>query len=317
MSVSSPLFPMSTDLVGPSAIANCANLLVLGSYEYVNFDAVHHWLSLIPSQKLTLISKFGIGHIVLKSATCPTEIIKWWGTKKPPDLLINRALVFWDGHDQHILSCLTHLHTLNIPLTIIGSDANPVDPAQLTHATLTHKDIMTPPDTESTATLPTEPSVQSGRAPARRPQMIVDAPVDANAHKSARVRLYIELPRDTFDAYSDQASLTDHKSIEKVLSDRLRSTVDYTSGRALYFNDAQRADLERITGGHMFKSPEEAINRLQTMVAIKINDVTIEVSGNLLMRASSRAKSMRQTLEQYLKREVLSGLRKATGLDPY
>jgi hypothetical protein len=130
------------------------------------------------------------------------------------------------------------------------------------------------------------------------------------------VRLQILLPEDIAEQYDVQARNSGHTA-EKICSDRLRTCVTYTSGRGLYFSDPERSDLERITGGHLISDAATALARIKTTVTLKVGDISIELTDRVLARASSRAKSERKTLEEYVRKEVIQGLERSVGLRPW
>jgi len=281
------------------------SLLVVSAYEYINFTAVSTWLTRISSHSIILTSTLGVGHIISKQSLVPVTKVQWWNSRgRLPVVHASHALIFYDGVDKTVNRSIAHIARLGIPMTVVDSQSNPVDPGPIIRANLTHKDKRMP-DSTSTVTPIAKPRA--------KPPVIVDAPNGTNKH----VRVYVELPAATFNEYQQQADSVGH-SVEKILSDRLRTSVTFTSGRGLYFTDALRAELERITGGHIFNSPEDALQRMKNLVSLKISDdISIEITGTLLTRAASRAKSERKTLDQYLRHYCILGLRKFVGLEPW
>ena len=155
-----------------------------------------------------------------------------------------------------------------------------------------------------------------------RPNVIVDKPLEHEFYgndgskSNTRIRVTISIPEEMYQQYESQAKLA-KITTEKVLSDRLRQCVDHTSGRGLYFTDAQRADIERITGGHLIMSAEQALDKIRTTVNLKVGDINVEITERVLSRCASRARAERKTFENYVKKEVIQGLERSTGLRPW
>jgi len=159
---------------------------------------------------------------------------------------------------------------------------------------------------------PTSPRPVQQRTDVPVPQNIID-----RSDKETVVRCTVTLPEKLVVEYSNQADAA-KRPLEKILSDRLRGCIHHTSGRGLYFNDDQRGRLERITGGHIISSTEDALAKIKTVVAVRIADgITIELSERILTRAASRAKSHRMSTEKWLAKELVEGIEKAVGLRPY
>lgn len=147
------------------------------------------------------------------------------------------------------------------------------------------------------------------------PTVIVDPPAQQH-EKESKVLVKLSLPERIFAQYEDQAKLA-KQNVEKVLADRLRGCVSHISGRGLYFNDEQRAHLERITGGHLINDADAALMRVKTTVELQVGGITIELTDRILQRCASRAKSERKSLEQYVVKEVTQGLERSCGLRPW
>src|SRR4029077_6816401 len=201
------------------------------------------------------------------------------------------AIRFWDGSDKALLPSAGLLKRAGVRMTLVGPAGNTVELLRCC-ATLTNGDKMT-----------------------TTPAVIVDAPAQPH-EKTARVLVKLSIPEDVYSQYDAQSKLV-RQPVEKILSDRLRTCVSHTSGRGLYFNDEQRAHLERITGGHIIQNADVAISKIQVVVQLKVADVTIELTERVLARATARAKSCRKSLAEYVTKEVIEGLERATGLRPW
>jgi hypothetical protein len=144
------------------------------------------------------------------------------------------------------------------------------------------------------------------------PQRVID-----HSDKKVMTRMTVTLPEEMVVAYSEQADLA-KVPLEKLISDRLRGCIAHTSGRGLYFNDNQRAHLERITGGHIIQDANDALAKVRTVVQVRIagESISLELNERILTRAASRAKSCRTTTEKWLAKELLEGIERAVGLRP-
>ena len=100
------------------------------------------------------------------------------------------------------------------------------------------------------------------------------------------------------------------------MAERLRRCVDHSASRAVYFNDAERSELETLTGGHLINTATEALARIRATVTILAGEVEVIVPQDILARAASRAASYRISTEEWLRRELLVGLERATGMRP-
>jgi len=273
-------------------------ILVFASYQYLNYAAALAHLQSLPPANFYVASQMGVGHSLLKNAPShqlSMTPLRWQPTRPNLEVAADSAVLFWDGHDKLHLSSVAILKKASIPLTIIDSDGNPVDLAHFC-ATLTSSNGT---NGDKMAT----------------PTVIVDQPAAPHTRET-NVLVKLSIPAATFAQYEGQAKLAKH-SVEKILSDRLRTCVDHTSGRGLYFNDAQRSHLERITGGHLINDAEMALTYVKTTVEVTVGGVVVELTDRVLQRCASRAKSERKSLEQYVTKEVIQGLERACGLRPW
>lgn len=146
---------------------------------------------------------------------------------------------------------------------------------------------------------------------------IIDQAVDSVRDTfTTKVKVTITLPEAVHTRYEEQAR-AERIPTDKCMADRLRRCVDHTASRSLYFNDTQRADLERITGGHVIQTPDMALTHIRTTCAVRINDIDITLAPKVLQRAEARAKSCRVPVEKWLEREIVQGLERSTGIRPY
>jgi hypothetical protein len=276
-------------MIDTTAPASPARVLVLASYQYLNYEAVLARLAPLAPATFAIASQVGVGHHLLKRADehqLSVTPLRWQPTRPHLAVRADKAILFWDGHDRAMLPSVVMLKRAGVPTTIIDGDGNEVDLAHFC-ATLTNGNAMA------------------------TPTVIVDQPV-----KDTKVLVKLSIPETVYAQYEGQAKLA-KQSVEKMLADRLRTCATYTSGRGLYFTDEQRSHLERMTGGHLINDADAALQKINVTVSLKVSGVVIELNGRVLARATSRAKSTRQSLEQYLQREVILNLEKSVGLRPW
>lgn len=276
-------------------------ILVLISYEYLNIKAVHDSLSKEKDSNFLLGTRVGIGHQLLANHNgYNLEYVNWkpsWSltAKSANTPEVDKALIFWDGQDPLPQTSVRFFEKRAIPFTIVSTDGKVIT-AEAFHGRFKEKDVATP-------------------------QVIVDKAPEPQTYgkpssNETKVRLTITIPESIVSRYESQAKAV-ALPVEKVLSDRLRACVDHTSGRGLYFNDAERSHLERITGGHIIPNTAIALDKIRTVVSLKVDDVTIELSERILARCASRAKSERKSFSDYVKKEVIQGLERVVGLRPW
>jgi hypothetical protein len=284
------------------------NVILLISYEYVNYEVLSTRIAALYPATVHVASKNGLGRVVLNSKTRIKAVpIEWRPNYQKSKLETNfdEALIFWDGNaynrvpgECNLFSSAKFFESHNIPFTVIGPDAKEVAPSTF-YATF-----------------------QGEHKMGTRPNVIVDKPVEQQSYgndgskTNTRIRVTISIPEEMYQQYETQAKLA-KVTVEKVLSDRLRQCVDHTSGRGLYFTDAQRSDIERITGGHLIMSAEQALEKIKTTVNLKVGDINVEVTDRVLARCASRARAERKDFETYVKKEVIQGLERSTGLRPW
>lgn len=129
-------------------------------------------------------------------------------------------------------------------------------------------------------------------------------------------RVEITLSDAVVDAYRELAKRKG-ETLEKILEDRLIACLDYDANRPLYFDDEERNELERLTGGRVISEPREALRRIKNCQSIWITDpeeepVKVQLSPALLSRLLSRA--FRRTREQTLREETVKGLERFCGM---
>jgi hypothetical protein len=278
-------------------------ILVLASYQYLDYPTVLATLTPLAPASFHVASQIGVGHSLLArmgNHQLDVTPLKWQPTRPHLEVRADRAILFWDGHDKQLLPSVVILKKASVPMTIVGPDGKVVDLTQFC-ATLTHSNGNGNGGKVTSTAAPAAPA----------PAVIVDPP-----SKDSKVRIQLHIPEATAILYEAQAKLV-KQPVEKVMSDRLRTCVNHTSGRGLYFNDAQRSELERVTGGHLISDADTALQKIKVVVQLKVGDIEVALTGRVLERAMARAKSERRTLEDYVRKEVIQGLERSTGLRPW
>jgi hypothetical protein len=119
------------------------------------------------------------------------------------------------------------------------------------------------------------------------------------------VSLKLSLPAEVVEKYESQGP------IEKVLAERLTSSVDYTAKKPLYLNDYQRTKLDRLFGRN-FSTPDEVTKAIEKALSVRVEEVPIALNPTLLSRLRSRC--FGKTFEQFLQERVVAGLEEYCGM---
>lgn len=127
------------------------------------------------------------------------------------------------------------------------------------------------------------------------------------------VRTPIDLPEAIYDKYYEQATGL-NREVEDVMAQRLTRCVEQKDN-GLFFNDAQKKRLDRCVG-HNIGDAEGALQRLENLSKIVVDDVVIELDPKLKSRLASRATMRRKDLAKLIRDEVLMGLKRFAGLEP-
>lgn len=129
-----------------------------------------------------------------------------------------------------------------------------------------------------------------------------------------KVLIKLEMSEKLYQEYEEMGGKSG-RSPEEEISERLKRCKEHTANRPLYFNDAERSEMEKLTGGHLAKSPETVLARLRTAMSIVVEDVTITINQRLLQRLSSRV-FRGQTMEGVIAKVVLEALERHAGMRP-
>lgn len=128
-----------------------------------------------------------------------------------------------------------------------------------------------------------------------------------------KVRISVSLPENVVKLYEETAA-KNGRTLEDELAERLKRCRLYTAGRPIYFNDSERNELERITGGHQLKTAQDALEHIRKAITVDVSNVKVEIDGRLMQRVLWRAKAERKTVGEFVTREVLHGIQAACGM---
>jgi hypothetical protein len=143
-----------------------------------------------------------------------------------------------------------------------------------------------------------------------KPQMpIIDALT------GSKVKRMITLPENIDDRILELAA-AEKVSPEQFIVEKIRRHLEHNGTRGLWFNDAQRSELERMTGGHLINSSEDALAKVRTTCMVIVDDVAVVIPTNMKQRIASRAKACRKNVADWITKEVYEGLERACGLRP-
>lgn len=129
----------------------------------------------------------------------------------------------------------------------------------------------------------------------------------------SRTRITIEIPTSLAEHYELRAIERD-RTLEEEIEERLSRCKDHIAIAPLYLNDDHRRALEHAVG-HNFSHPDQLVAMLKNAVTLKVGEVNIELEPRLQQRLKARV-FRGESYEGNLKREVVKGLRRFTGMDP-
>ena len=75
--------------------------------------------------------------------------------------------------------------------------------------------------------------------------------------------------------------------LEELLSHRLTACVTHNSGRPLYFDDAQRQQIEKMIGRNV-SQPSAVIQMIEKLLSFRINGMSITLKPEVLSRLRTR-----------------------------
>lgn len=127
------------------------------------------------------------------------------------------------------------------------------------------------------------------------------------------VRMTLDLPEYVHDQYVLQ-SMETGKEVEDVMALRLLKCAQQKED-GLWFDNSQKKRLDRCVG-HTISNAEGALQRLENLSKITVDDITIELEPRLKQRLASRATMRRKDLTELIRHEVIMGLKRFAGLEP-
>ncbi len=118
--------------------------------------------------------------------------------------------------------------------------------------------------------------------------------------------LSLTLPVDIVELYEEEAK-SKGKTLDEVVIERLFSCRKHNSNRGVYFNDAERSELEKLTGGRIVYEAEDALKRIRNQLSIRLNNTQVTMSPTLLTRLKSRC-SKAMDFKEFLRKQAIEGL---------
>lgn len=135
-----------------------------------------------------------------------------------------------------------------------------------------------------------------------------------HAKTETKIKFQLTLPEELHDQFAARADKNGRK-VEAEIIEHLRRTAEYTSTQPIYFNDEQRARLQKAVG-HLIAGPEDLLSKLGNMISLNVGDISVPLSDRIQVRLKSRV-FRGQTLQQVVTKEVTEALERFTGLRPY
>lgn len=118
--------------------------------------------------------------------------------------------------------------------------------------------------------------------------------------------LSLTLPVDLIELYEEEAKVKDIP-LDKLITERLFSCRKHNSNRGVYFNDADRSELEKLTGGRIVYEAKDALTRIRNQQSIRLGNTQVTLAPTLLTRLKSRC-SKAMDFKEYLRKQAIEGL---------
>lgn len=118
--------------------------------------------------------------------------------------------------------------------------------------------------------------------------------------------LSLTLPVELLELYEEEAR-TKGKTLDEVVTQRLYSCRKHDDNRGVYFNDSQRNELERLTGGRIIREAEDALKRIRNQQSIRLDNTQVTLAPTLLTRLKSRC-SKAMDFKEFLRKQAIEGL---------
>lgn len=100
------------------------------------------------------------------------------------------------------------------------------------------------------------------------------------------VKFTLSIPEHLYDSYAERAA-KHGRTAEDEIALRLKSCLLHVDTTPIYFNDAQRNELSQIAG-RLLKTADDVIGWSRRLASLKVDNVSIPLSDNLLQRLHSR-----------------------------
>jgi hypothetical protein len=125
-----------------------------------------------------------------------------------------------------------------------------------------------------------------------------------------RVRVRVFISPAVLDQYQQQADRVG-LDVETLLGDRLGACVEHTAGKPLYFNDAERQEIDKMFGKNVYGT-RDLLNQVRNCLAVKVGNIKITLQAPLLSRLKSRCLGAKW--EAFLERLIIEDLERYCGL---
>lgn len=124
--------------------------------------------------------------------------------------------------------------------------------------------------------------------------------------------LSLTLPADILELYEQEA---EEKGItlDELVTNRLFTCRKHNANRGVYFNDKERGELERLTGGRIIYEADDALKRIRNQLSIRLGNTQVTLAPTLLTRLKSRC-SKAMDFKQYLRKQAIEGLERAANM---
>ncbi len=132
-----------------------------------------------------------------------------------------------------------------------------------------------------------------------------------NRPTETKVKLSLTLPEDLHDQFAGRAD-KNGRTVEKELLEHLRRTKDFTATQPLYFNDDQRARLQKAMG-QLVTNADEVLDKISSLISLKVGEISVPLYDRLQTRLRTRV-FRGHTLESVVQRETVQALERFTGL---
>ena len=119
-------------------------------------------------------------------------------------------------------------------------------------------------------------------------------------------RVSFSIPEDLYLLYEQDAKDVD-KTVEEIIIARLHTCRRHNASRPLYFNDEQRALLERMTGGRILMDADAALRKLENQATIRLDNTKVAIKPTLLTRLQSRC-GRTQSFPEFVTKQAIEGL---------